>query len=265
MNRRNFLSLASGVAVGSRLSLPQGKALPAEDHSSNTGASTHILLGEPGFDELKMGFKKGEMTLIAGNYFPNRAKQFSLRLIDHAIRIQKKTVLVVGSWFPHEYRRDILEAHGPNKELNSQFIYQYSCWEAPSFVRKEIEKTLKSRSIDFVVIDNIDTIGGVLDERKQPRTKLASLFALNAIAKELAIPLVVNCSFEKFAHARKDKRPVLTDLYRDSDLVCDSVVLLKTERDYNRESNSTILEANIAKNMNGATGIVSIDWLMQKN
>lgn len=257
MDRRKFLKLSpvlAGILLASR------QNAPASDQTE-VRAATSIFFGDSSFDSLKGEFRPGEFTLIAGHYYPDRAEQVSLRLIKNAIEQQGKTVLVVGGWLPPDAAKRVFANHKPTVDELNRLIYQYNCWDPPAVVRRGIEETVKNRAIDLIVIANIDYLGRALDERKQPRTMAATMFEVREIAKRLMLPVVGATSLAKQAYNRREKRPMMTDLTKDTDLACDSLVLLYTECDYDRNSTSKVLEAHIAKNGCGATGTVALPLL----
>lgn len=220
-----------------------------------------VYFGDPSFDSVKGGFRPGEFTLVAGHFHPDRAREFSFRLIRSAIEQQDKTVLVVGGWFPEDAPKQIFGSHKLSAGVMEHLIYYYSCWAPPAVIMRGIEETVKTRAIDLVVIANIDYLGRALDERKQPRTMAATMFEVREIAKRLIVPVVGATSLAKQAYNRREKRPLTTDLTKDTDLACDSLVLLYTECDYDRSSTNQVLEAHIAKNGFGATGTVALPFL----
>lgn len=254
MDRRKFLKL-SPILPGILLAGRQSET--SADQSEFTTVSP-VYFGDPSFDSLKGGFRPGEFTLVAGHFYPDRAQQFSLRLVRNAIEQQYKTVLVVGGWLPHDALNRVFGSLKPSVGEMERLIYHYSCWAPPAVIKREIEETLIKRAIDLIVIENIDHLGRALGERNQPRTMVATFFEIREMAISLKIPVVGATSLAKQANNRREKRPVMTDVKRDTDLACDSLVLLYTECDYDRSSTSQVLEANVSKNINGSTGTVAL-------
>ncbi len=258
MDRRKFLKLSPilpGILLASR------QTATAAAHSEFSTVSP-VYFGDPSFDSVKGGFRPGEFTLVAGHYHPDRAREFSYRLIRSAIEQQDKNVLVVGGWFPEDAPKRVFESHKPSAGAMERMIYHYSCWAPPAVIMHGIEETVKTRAIDLVIIANIEYIGRALDERKQPRTMAATMFEVGQIAKKLKIPVVGATSLAKQAYNRREKRPLTTDLTKDTDLACDSLVLLYTECDYDRSSTSQVLEAHVSKNNGGTTGTVALPLLL---
>ena len=84
---------------------------------------------------------------------------------------------------------------------------------------------------------------------------------LKDIAKEFSLPFVVLAQINRGTENRTDKRPVLADLKDSGDLEQDADLVMLLYRDVYYNSNSSeanVMEINLAKNRNGATGICQV-------
>lgn len=116
--------------------------------------------------------------------------------------------------------------------------------------------TLKARAgLGLVLVDYVQLVAGTGANRYEQLRDVA--YGLKALAKDLAVPVVVLAQLNRAVETRDHKRPHLSDL-RDSGAIeeaADIVGLLYAEGYYNRGFEMPdVLECQIAKNRNGERG-----------
>jgi replicative DNA helicase len=116
--------------------------------------------------------------------------------------------------------------------------------------------SLKSRaSIGLVLVDYVQLVRAPGANRYEQLRDVA--YGLKALAKELAVPVIVLAQLNRGVEAREHKRPQMSDL-RDSGAIeeaADIVGLLYSEGYYDHDfSMPYVLECQIAKNRNGERG-----------
>lgn len=85
---------------------------------------------------------------------------------------------------------------------------------------------------------------------------------LKAIAKEFSCPVVVLAQLSRQVEQRQDKRPLLSDLRESGSIEEDADMVFFLYRDayYSKDDSDRTMEIDVAKNRNGATGTVVIEY-----
>ncbi|WP_175578011.1 replicative DNA helicase, partial [Aneurinibacillus migulanus] len=81
--------------------------------------------------------------------------------------------------------------------------------------------------------------------------------ALKNMAKELGVPVIALAQVGRQVEQRADKRPMMSDLRESGEIeqTADKIMFLYRDEYYNRDTEKkSILEVDLAKNRNGATG-----------
>jgi len=125
--------------------------------------------------------------------------------------------------------------------------------------RLKIEKNLGLVVVDYL---QLMTTGGSTESRQLEISEISR--TLKGIAKELNIPLLVAAQLSRAVEARKDHRPMLSDL-RESGAIeqdADVVTFLYRDEYYNPDTlKKGHAEVIIAKQRNGPTGTVELMYL----
>ena len=134
----------------------------------------------------------------------------------------------------------------------------------PSKIRSELRRITSKYDgkLGLVVLDYVQKLG---NREASNRAQVIGAISgqLKDIAKEFSIPFVVLAQINRGTETRNDKRPVLADIKDSGDLEQDADLVMLLYRDdyYNSNSSeSNVMEINVAKNRNGATGICKIKF-----
>lgn len=139
----------------------------------------------------------------------------------------------------------------------------------PADIKAKLRRLLKDLGEDLglVVVDYIQIMkpNGSHGIREREISEITS--SLKAIAKEFSIPIVALSQLNRSVESRPDKRPMMSDLRESGAIEQDADVVLFIYRDdyYNKTSDSRgKAEIIVAKNRNGGTGTVVLDWIPEQ-
>jgi len=126
------------------------------------------------------------------------------------------------------------------------------------------KKLIRDKKLDLVVVDYLGLLRPVCSHQTREREISEMSRQLKNLATELKVPVLVVCQLNRSTESRIDKRPMLSDLRdsggveQDADIVC----LIYRDEYYNPESSEKgIAEINIAKNRQGRTGMLKLQWI----
>ncbi len=132
----------------------------------------------------------------------------------------------------------------------------------PSKIRSELRRIASKYDgqLGLVVLDYVQKLG---NREASNRAQVIGAISgqLKDISKEFSIPFVVLAQINRGTETRTDKRPVLADIKDSGDLEQDADLVMLLYRDvyYNSNSSSAnVMEINLAKNRNGATGVCKV-------
>jgi replicative DNA helicase len=121
--------------------------------------------------------------------------------------------------------------------------------------------------LDLVVIDYLQLMDTQVRNRSDSRANEVSEItrSLKAMAKDLNVPVVALSQLSRAPEARKDKRPILSDLRESGSIEQDADVVLFVHREsyYTAEKSSEEFETAeiiIGKNRTGPTGMVELSF-----
>ena len=130
-------------------------------------------------------------------------------------------------------------------------------------LRSKVRRLSHEEGLDLIVIDYLQLMQGVRAENRQQEISEISR-SLKALAREMDIPILALSQLSRGVEMRADKKPQLSDLRESGSLEQDADVVMFLYRDeyYNRdeENNQNIAELIIAKNRNGPTTSIALQF-----
>lgn len=132
-------------------------------------------------------------------------------------------------------------------------------------LRSKCRKWHMELGIDIIFIDYLQLLQGRNRESRALEVSEISQ-TLKNIARELKVPVIAISQLSRAVEARNDKKPQLSDLRESGSIEQDAdiVMFLHRESYYNKdlsEEDKNKVEVIIAKNRNGATGIVNLRFI----
>lgn len=250
-----------------------------EQRAAHKGAVTGVPSGYFNLDELTMGFQPGHLwifaalpsigkTTLAMNVAANAAKHgkrgaiFSLEMsleeledrmlsslsnVDHH-RIQSG---FLGSVDYPRISAALGEMHGLPLHIDDT-----PALTAPA-VRRRCRRIKSEKGLDFVVIDYLQLMPGVLDGRETDDKQIGDTCArLKTMAKELRVPVILLSQLNRESSKRNDPRPQLSDLRGSGMIEAHADAVLFLWRKDHRVGGPT--EGILRKQRNGPTGTVGL-------
>jgi len=259
-------------------------------HRLETGeAVLGIQSGFSDLDEMTSGFQKGNLIIIAAR--PSMGKTaLALNIGQYAAtRLGKQVVVFSLEMSRHELALRLLamESGIDSKRLREGRLTQRETDEffealtrlsrTPMVVddtaaisifdiRTRARHLHREGKCDLIILDYLQlakgTVGGRDDRSRQEEIAEVSRM-LKAIAKELEVPVIALSQLNRSLEARKDKRPLPSDLRESGSIEQDADVIMFIYRDEYYEKNSKdkgIAELILGKQRNGPTGTVKVGW-----
>jgi len=120
--------------------------------------------------------------------------------------------------------------------------------------------------LDAIFIDYLQLMqGGGKFSRSDNRTSEVSFISrsLKLMAKELNVPVIALSQLNRNLESRADKRPTIADLRESGGIEqdADQILLMFSERYYDKTNGDELTEINLAKNRRGQTGIAKIKFV----
>ncbi|MCL2372102.1 MAG: replicative DNA helicase [Defluviitaleaceae bacterium] len=255
--------------------------------SQNPGAITGVRTGFKEFDKMTAGLQPAEMILIGAR--PSMGKTALLLNIAQSAAIKNKVPTAIFSleMAKEQLGNRLLSAEARvdatrmrTGELTDQDWEKISASiadisNAPIYIddtpgisitdlRAKCRRLKIEKNLGLIVIDYLQlmTIAGSRPESRQLEISEISR-SLKGIAKELHIPVLVAAQLSRAVEARKDHRPMLSDL-RESGAIeqdADVVAFLYRDEYYNPETlKKNHAEVIVAKQRNGPTGTVELTF-----
>jgi replicative DNA helicase len=237
-----------------------------------------LSVGLADFDELTGGLEPGDLVVLAGR--PGVGKTALLGGVSMhgakrgptavfsaempSLQLMRRNVANVGDVSLGKLRRaqnltdfDWAAIATAGSDLSSRQLW---IDETPlptlAYVRAEsMGLKMRAGSLGLVLVDYIQLVQGEGSNRYEQLRDVA--YGFKALAKQLAVPVVVLAQINRGVESRDSKRPNMSDL-RDSGAIeeaADVIGLLYCEGYYNKQfSMPHVLECNIQKNRNGEPG-----------
>lgn len=245
------------------------------------------LIGVPsGFtaiDRITGGFKRGELTIIAGR--PSMGKTaMALQIAKNAAELNNPALMFSCEMAQFEQalrflsgvskysnvdlitgRCDIEHLLKTSEPLLKLGIYIDDTSAITLLeLRAKARKMILKHGVKLIIVDYIQLMTGTGQSREQEVSYLSR--GLKAIAKDLNIPVIALSQLNRLAESRAERKPQLADL-RESGAIeqdADMVMLLYRPAYYGIASYSVngnenrntdgLMVVNLAKNRNGCTG-----------
>jgi replicative DNA helicase len=235
-----------------------------------------MRIGLADFDELTGGLEPGDLVVIAAR--PGMGK--TALLVTIASHIERSPAAIFSAEMPalQLMRRAIaLESNVPQGRLRRAESLTDADWSAitpalgtlarrplwiddsalPSLTHIRAESfALKARAgIGLVLVDYVQLVQGAGANRYEQLRDVA--YGLKALAKDLAVPVIMLAQLNRGVESREHKRPYMSDL-RDSGAIeeaADIVGLLYSEGYYDPGFGMPyVLECQVSKHRNGERG-----------
>ena len=256
---------------------------------------TGLASGFNEFDVKTAGLQPSDLIIVAGR--PSMGKSaFAAGICENAaIEMKKPAVFFSLEMSKEQLVQRMLCSHArvDAQKVRTGYL-SHQDWprltaaagklsEAPLFIddtpgQTVLEIRAKSRrlkmqyDIQLIIIDYLQLMQGVgrAESRQQEISEISR--SLNALARELKVPVIAVSQLSRAVESRTGNRPQLSDL-RESGAIeqdADVVVFLFREEYYNpTEENKNRAEAIIAKQRNGPVGSVDLmflkDWTRFEN
>ena len=260
-----------------------------EQLAQNQGKTTGVETGFIDFDRRTAGLQPSDLILIGAR--PSMGKTaFLLNIAQHAaVRNGVPTAIFSLEMAKEQLGNRLLCAEsGVDAQLLRTGNLTDSDWEkisvslaplskAPLYIddtpgisitdmRAKCRRLKIERQLGLVVVDYLQLMTSPAGSKTESRQLEISEISrsLKTLAKELSVPMLVAAQLSRAVEARKDHRPMLSDL-RESGAIeqdADVVAFLYRDEYYNPDTlKKNHAEVIIAKQRNGPTGTVELTYL----
>lgn len=255
---------------------------------NNKGSVTGIPSGFTDLDAMTSGFQKSDMILVAAR--PSMGKTtFALNLAEYAALKAGKSVAIFSLEMSKEQlafkilcseaRIDMLKLRTGNlddKDWENIARVSGPLSEAKIYIddtpgisimemRSKCRRLKIEYNIDMVILDYLQLMSGRNSENRQQEVSEISR-SIKALAKEIKCPIIALSQLSRAPEQRNDHRPMLSDLRESGSIEQDADLVMFLYRDdyYNKDTeDKNVAECIIAKQRNGPTGTVKLEWMGQ--
>lgn len=249
--------------------------------------ATGLLSGFRGLDTLTRGLHPGDLTLVGAR--PAMGKtSFALQVALHAAQtvpvaffsiemaaeaIGMRAVINTAQVDGFQLLSGVVMSqvdyarisNGTSTLANASLFFDESPQISPVQVRSKLRRLrAKVGTLGLVVIDYLQLMAPMPEHKRENKTnQVAGISrALKILARELSVPFLVLSQLNRGTEHKSEKRPTMADL-RDSGALeqdADVVLLLHRPSYYDKDAPEDLAEVIIAKQRNGPTGLVSLQW-----
>lgn len=289
----DVLALAQGRNAGALVPMSDIEPLLMpiiERHAQNDPKSVGVSTGFQQLDRMLWGLKPGQLVIVAarpamgktswvmnvaqhvGMFMKRHVAVFSLEMTKEELGLrllaQSAEVsgarLIRGTMSEVEYER---VGHAMQPIAESKIYVDDSADATPFEIRAKARAMKGSVGLDLVIVDYLQLMH--VSERTENRTQEIAQISrhLKMMAKELHVPVVALSQLSRGLEARKDKRPMLSDLRESGALEQDADVVLFIYRDevyQATEKNRGAAEIIIGKNRGGPQGTIDLQWFPEQ-
>ena len=261
-----------------------------EELYKNQGKATGVATGFTDFDERTAGLQPSDLILIGAR--PSMGKTaLLLNIAQHAALHNHVPTAIFSLEMSKEQlgnRMLAVESGIDSQILRTGNLDRPEYWDrisecmpilskAPLYIddtpgititemRAKCRRLKIEKNLGLVVVDYLQLMTASAGSRPESRQQEISEISrsLKGLAKELHVPMLVAAQLSRAVEARKDHRPMLSDL-RESGAIeqdADVVAFLYRDEYYNPETlKKGHAEVIIAKQRNGPTGTVELSFL----
>lgn len=253
-------------------------ALEEIEKAMIAGQSVGLHTGFHALDLMTGGFQNGEMTVLAAR--PSMGK--TALAINMAVNIATKKCASVGvlslemtstslmvrmlSSYSGVDSYRLRSGKADNNDLKAitnaaaklsaaKLIINDTSSVTASQLRGYARKMKTKHKIQLLVIDYLQLVSAKAESRTQEITQISS--AIKSIAKELNIPVLVLSQLNREVE-KQERVPRLSDLRESGAIEQDADVVMLLHRP--DASNHSAIELVVAKQRNGPTGAVELEW-----
>lgn len=245
---------------------------------------------DTGFHELNYrtgGFRGGELILVAGR--PGMGKSsFAVNIAETVAITNKKPVAIFNLEMPKSMivRRILCSQAYIDSQKILSGKFEGEDWArlgnvldkiaaAPLYIddssnitvseiHAKCQRIKQVHGLSMVVIDYLQLMRDDTHTESRQVEISAISRALKIMSKELDVPVIALSQLSRANEARKDKRPMLSDI-RESGAIeqdADMVIFIYRDDYYNPDTtDKNIAEINIAKHRTGEVGTFKLSWL----
>jgi len=251
--------------------------------SKNIVSGIEISTGFQQLDDMSLGFKRGELTLIAGR--PSIGK--TAMIVDMALHTSQK--YNTGFFSLEMGQQQLIERMIANKQDVSytdlkkgiidvkqetkDLLSTHSLWidDRTGLTPEVIWATIKATKVNFdvIFIDYLQLIRTATVKRARYEELDRITENIRETAKQLNIAFVVAAQLNRAVDNRENHEPRLSDLRETGGIeqTCDKIILLHRPAYYNiyEKSDKDAVDDGeawliLAKNRNGETGRIPVVW-----
>lgn len=148
----------------------------------------------------------------------------------------------------------------------SPLIISDGAAQSPAKIIAQAQRSHQKEPLSCIVVDYtlLMNFGNAKSEQEMRQALSNSLKMFVALYKELKIPVVLLHQLNRANESRSDKRPLMSDLAATGAIEQDADCIIFPHREGYYESggasSSGLAEIIFAKNRNGSTGTVPLDW-----
>jgi len=261
-----------------------------EEVAKAKGRITGVETGFIDFDNKTAGLQKSDLILIGAR--PSMGKTaFLLNIAQHAAvrnhvptaffslemskeQLVNRMLCVEAHLDSHRFRTGDLSdddwskiAHSVAPLSGAPLFLDDTPGITVAELRAKCRRLKLEKNLGLVVIDYLQLMSGSSSRSESRQMEISEISrSLKGLAKELEAPVLTAAQLSRAVEARKDHRPMLSDL-RESGAIeqdADVVAFLYRDEYYNADTpKKNHAEVIIAKQRNGPTGTVELTYLSQ--